>query len=340
MEPTWLVEWMDAHCVGAGAITDVRTLSGGTQNRLLSFSREGQRFVLRMPPEVKRANSDDTMRREARILAALDGTDVPHPRLVAAEPDTALTGDAFYLMEAVDGFTAPAGWPTGFIDGAERVRRVGLSAADALAELAAVDYTEVGLADFARPGGFVERQISRWQWQLESYQPAHTLPSTEVAILVQWLQDNRPATESTGIMHGDFHLGNLLLSPDTGEVAAIVDWELATIGDPLLDLAQFLVCWPGTDGNDAFGNIMPVEPVPGLASEAEIVERYAAKSGRCLDALLWFKVLAAFRLAALLEGTSVRAARGDVPAELGERFHRTSVGLIRQAQREAATCSI
>ncbi|NEW27078.1 phosphotransferase family protein [Nocardia cyriacigeorgica] len=331
---------MDKHRVGAGTIADVRALSGGTQNQLLSLGRGGHRFVLRMPPEVKRPNSDDTMRREARILAALGGTAVPHPRLVAAELDTALTGSAFYLMEEIDGFSAPSGWPPGFTDAPERVRRVGLAAAEALAELAAVDYAAVGLADLGRPGSFVERQVSRWQWQLDSYEPAHALPATAVSTLAGWLQENCPTTESKGIVHGDFHLGNLVLAPETGDVTAIVDWELATIGDPLLDLAQFLVCWPGTEGNDAFGNIMPVSPLAGLATESEIVDRYAEKTGRSVDALPWFKVLAAFRLAVLLEGTSVRAERGEASAELGRQFHRTSMGLIRQAQREVAACSI
>lgn len=343
MQVPWLIPWLDEHDVGAGPIDEMHSLSGGTQNQLLSFRRSGRRYVLRMPPKIKRPNSDDTMRREARVLTALATTSVPHPRIVAAEPDTAATGSAFYLMEAVDGFVAPSGWPDGFTTSWSRVHRVGISAADALAELAAVDHEQIGLADLARPGSFLGRQVSRWQWQLDSYRPDpghHGLSVKKVAAVTQWLENNLPTSESTGIVHGDFHLGNILLAPDTGDVAAIVDWELVTIGDPLLDLAQFLVCWPGAGNTDAFAEIMPVPPAEGLATEEEIIADYAAKTGRSLDVLPWYKVLAAFRLGVLLEGTAVRASLGEAPVSLGQQFHRASTGLIEQAHREAATCSI
>ncbi|WP_432793420.1 phosphotransferase family protein [Rhodococcus ruber] len=339
----WLPRWMDERGVGAGPVTEMRSLTGGTQNVLMSFSRAGRRYVLRMPPPVKRPNSDDTMRREARVLTALGTTPVPHPHVIAAETDTAVMGSAFYLMEAVDGFVAPSGWPRGFAAEPSGMRRVGLAAAEALAVLAAVDHEKLGLADLARPGSFLERQVSRWRWQLDSYRPGPNyagLPEHRVAAVAQWLEANRPTSESTGIVHGDYHLGNIMLADGTGEVAAIVDWELVTIGDPLLDLAQFLVCWPGAEDNSAFAEIMPVAPTAGLATEKEIIMHYAERTGRDLEALPWYKVLAAFRLGVLLEGTSVRASRGEAPADAGRQFHRASVGLIEQAHREAAACSI
>ncbi|MGU3498733.1 phosphotransferase family protein [Mycobacterium sp. C31M] len=343
MQFPWLIPWLDLHGVGAGPVDEMRSLSGGTQNQLIAFRRAARRYVLRMPPEVKRPNSDETMRREARVLKALATTPVPHPRLVAAESDTALMGSAFYVMEAVDGFVAPSGWPDGFTDSPFPLHRIGMSTADALADLAAVDYASVGLGDMARPGSFLERQVPRWMWQLESYRPGPNyegLPMRTIDSVAQWLEGHRPISESSGIVHGDFHLGNVLLSADTGAVSAIVDWELATIGDPLLDLAQFLVCWPTANGRKAFAEIMPVPHTTALAAEREIILKYEARTGRDLDILPWYKVLAAFRLAVLLEGTAVRASRGEAPTALGEQFHRASTGLIEQARLEAVTCSI
>ncbi|MCD5422440.1 phosphotransferase family protein [Rhodococcus pyridinivorans] len=334
---------MDERGLGRGPISDVQALTGGTQNVMLSLSRSGRRYILRTPPSAKRPNSDDTVRREARVLEALAATAVPHPRLIAAELDTAVMGSAFYLMEPINGFVAPAGWPEDFPAEPARVHRIGLAAAETLAALAAVDHEAVGLADLRRPGSFLERQVSRWRWQLDSYSPGSEyvgLPADHVASVAEWLEANRPLSECTGIVHGDYHLGNIMLSARTGEVAAVVDWELVTIGDPLLDLAHFLACWPGTEENTAFAEIMPVAPTNGLATEEEIILHYTEKTGSNVEALPWYKVLAAFRLGAILEGTSVRASRGEVPGHIGRQFHRAARGLFEQAYRQAAECSI
>ena len=336
---TWLPQWMDSHCLGSGPVTDVVRLQGGTQNILTAFSRSGRRYVLRRPPEVKRPTSDETMRREAQLLAGLAGTQVPHPRLIAAEPDESVAGAAFYLMEPIEGFVASEGWPPGFTRSAARTRRVGLSAVDALAALSRVDPTAVGLNGLGRPGDFLERQVSRWRWQLESYVPGPGyvgLPMVAVDRLADWLERNRPDSAAPAILHGDYHLGNVMLQPETGSIAAIVDWELVTIGDPLLDLAHFLVAWPAADGSSPMAEILPVSPAPGMASEAAIAGRYQERSGRDLGALAWYEVLAAFRLAVILEGSMVRASRGDVPAVLGERFHRVALRLLAYADLEVA----
>ena len=164
-----LTTWMDGQGLGSGPLEDVEVLAGGTQNVLVRFARAGRSYVLRRPPLHKRANSDETMRREARVLAALAGSDVPHPALIAACPDTEVLGAAFYLMEPIEGFNPSSGLPEPHRSDPAMRRAMGFSMVDAIASLALVDHEAVGLGDFGKPEGWLERQVGRWQGQLDSY---------------------------------------------------------------------------------------------------------------------------------------------------------------------------
>ncbi|MFM2370814.1 MAG: hypothetical protein RIS85_536, partial [Pseudomonadota bacterium] len=165
-----LARWMDGQGLGAGApLEDVTLLGGGTQNVLLRFTRAGRGYVLRRPPQHLRDNSNETMRREARVLAALAGTDVPHPGLIAACPDESVIGAAFYLMEPIDGFNATTGLPPLHAGSADVRNRMGFAMAEGIAALGALDYRACGLDGFGKPDGFLERQVARWQAQLGSY---------------------------------------------------------------------------------------------------------------------------------------------------------------------------
>jgi aminoglycoside phosphotransferase (APT) family kinase protein len=330
-----LVRWMDARGLGQGPITDIERLGGGTQNVLVRFERAGRAYVLRRPPEHKRANSDETMRREARVLAALARSAVPHPGLIAAESGTDILGAAFYLMEPIDGFHAPSGLPEPHRSDPAIRRRMGLAMVDGIAALGAVDHHAVGLADFGRPENYLERQVARWRSQLESYaaMPGYAGPDIPgVDRVARWLEDNRPASFRAGIIHGDYHLGNVLFSRTGPELAAIVDWELTTIGDPLLDLGWLLATWPSGDGQQV-GGAVSVEPWDGFPSAEELVDRYRAQSDRDLSAIAWYGVLACYKLGIILEGTHARAAAGQAPAETGALLHAMTVGLFERALR-------
>jgi aminoglycoside phosphotransferase (APT) family kinase protein len=329
-----LVAWMDARALGGGPIGRIERLSGGTQNVLLRFSRGGREYVLRRPPEHKRENSDETMRREARVLGALAGTDVPHPALIAAEPTTGVIGASFYLMEPVDGFHAPSGLPEPHRSDPALRHGMGLAMADGIAALGAVDYVAAGLHDFGRPEGYLERQVPRWLAQLESYRRFESYRGPDIPGLEdvwRWLDDNRPATFRPGIMHGDYHLANVLFSRTGPQLAAIVDWELATIGDPLLDLGGLVGTWPDIDAPD--GGAISVQPWDGFPNPQELVARYAERSTRDLRALGWYKVLACFKLGIILEGTHARASAGKAPRETGDALHAMTVNLFRRARR-------
>ncbi|MFN3215658.1 MAG: phosphotransferase family protein [Acidimicrobiales bacterium] len=328
-----LEAWMDDHGVGSGPITDPKPLAGGTQNIIIGFARGGDSYVLRRPPLHKRANSDETMRREARVLSALAGSAVPHPRLIAAEADPSVLGAAFTLTAFVDGFNPTVGLPSPHRDDPAIRHRIGLSLVEAAAALASIDHLGAGLGDLGRPDGFLERQVPRWRAQLESYAEldGYDGPAIgEVDVVADWLDRNRPAAGVAGIMHGDFHLANVLVSRDAGEIAAVVDWELCTIGDPLLDLGWVLATWRD---DVSVMTTTAVEPWDGFATPAELIAHYAAHTDRPIDDWPWFATLACYKLGIILEGTHARACAGLAPVATGDALHAMAIALFERAGR-------
>lgn len=327
-----LAEWMSAQGLGQGPITDSARLTGGTQNILLRFSFAGRLFVLRRPPPHPRPNSNETMRREARLLAALAGTDVPHPGLIAACADESVLGAAFYLMEPIDGFNPTAGLPPLNAGSAAVQHRMGLALVEGIAALGALDPATLGLSDFGKPERYLERQVSRWKSQLDGYAEFDGWPGADalpgVAEVAAWLEERRPAGFTPGILHGDYHLANVMYRPDSGELAAIVDWELATIGDPLIDLGWLLATWPEPG---AQAGTVSVKPWIGFPTADELVAHYAARSRRDLSRIDWYRVLACYKLGILLEGTHARACAGRAPKETGDLLHGRAVRLFRRA---------
>ena len=329
-----LTEWMDGKGLEKGPLKNVMPLTGGTQNILLKFERGPRTFVLRRPPHRPHMNGSETMRREARVLGALKGSDVPHPGLIAGCPEEDVLGAAFYLMEPVDGFNATVGLPPLHAGDAGVRRQMGLSIADGAAALGRVDYIAAGLSDLGKPEKYLERQVARWQGQLESYKeyegwsgPAEIPGVDRVA---KWLDDNRPASFKPGIIHGDYHLANVMYRYDSGQLAAIVDWELTTIGDPLIDLGWLMATWPDEEGRGSTGSV-GVQPWDGFPTAAELVTRYGEGSTRDLSAIEWYAVLSCFKLGIILEGTNARAAAGKAPKATGDMLHASTIGLFNRA---------
>ena len=327
--------WMDEQGLPEGPIEHITPLTGGTQNILVRFERGGRAFVLRRPPIHKRANSDETMRREARVLGALAGSDVPHPGLIAACPDEALIGAAFYLMEPVDGWGIGSGLPELHANDPAIKREMGFSMARSIARLGMVDYLAVGLDGLGRPEGYLERQVSRWRHQLESYSELDGYPGPEIPgvdRVAEWLEANRPPDGPPGILHGDYHIGNVMFRHDGPELAAIVDWELATIGDPLLDLGALIIGWPDEQGRSPLGGASASSgSLDGLPSTQELIECYGEHSTRDLVEIDWYVVLAAYRLGIILEGSHARACAGRAPKPIGDLLHATTVALFERA---------
>jgi aminoglycoside phosphotransferase (APT) family kinase protein len=325
-----VTEWMSQQGLGDGPLEDVSRISGGTQNIMVRFTRSGRPYVLRRGPKHLRSRSNVVIMRETEVLAALAGTDVPHPHLIAkcADPDV-LGGAVFYLMEPIDGFNAGEELPALHADDPAVRFEMGLSMADALAKLGAVDYASVGLSDFGKPAGFLERQVPRWLSELESYQEFENYPGPDIPgvdDVAGWLEQGRPSVWTPGIMHGDYHAANVMFSRTGPEVVAIVDWEMCTIGDPLLDLGWLLATW---GQSAAFGGTLFEKG--GLADTSDLVQRYAGNTTRDLSHVTWYTVLACFKLGIVLEGTQARASAGKAPKEVGELLHEATVRLFEQA---------
>ncbi|VBA44006.1 Putative aminoglycoside phosphotransferase [Mycobacterium attenuatum] len=328
-----MAAWMSERGLGDGPLEDVSAVTGGTQNLMLRFNRSGRPYVLRRGPRHLRPRSNAVILRETRVLAALAGSDVPHPRLIATCDDPGVLGDAvFYLMEPVEGFNAGEGLPPLHAGNAAVRFGMGLSMADALARLGAVDHVGVGLADFGKPDGFLERQVPRWLSELESYQQYDGYPGPQIPGIEQvsgWLQRHRPTAWTPGIMHGDYHAANVMFSWTGPAVVAIVDWEMSTIGDPLLDLGWLLATWRQPDGSSVFSHALGGQR--GLASTDDLLHRYAANSTRDLSHITWYTVLACFKLGIVIEGTLARACAGKAEKEVGDQLHAATVHLFERA---------
>jgi aminoglycoside phosphotransferase (APT) family kinase protein len=331
MDTRALEAWMDRNDLGTGPIEDLEPIGGGTQNRVLRFRRGSEEYVLRCGPLHPRPETDETIRREVRVVGALQNTGVPVPRILAAEGDPGEMGFTFYVMAPVIGHPIGSGLDLLDADSVAK-HRLGPSMVEGLVRLATVDPYAVGLDDFGRPEGFLERQVARWSRQLESYDAfsGYPGPGVDVAPLQAWLAANVPHDGRIGVMHGDFHIGNVLFAP-TGEVEAIVDWELATLGDPLIDFAELLITWPRPGETQGFAGIVPPERAEGFASVSELIACYEAGADGSLDDLNWYLRLSAYRLAVLLEGTHARATAGLARADVGQLLHESAYRLLTVA---------
>jgi aminoglycoside phosphotransferase (APT) family kinase protein len=252
------------------------------------------------------------MAREFRVLRALEGSAVPHPRAIGYCDDATVIGSPFLVLELVDGFTPVDPLPPSFEADVDARHQLGPVLVDGLAELALVDWRAAGLDGFGKPDGFLERQVGRWLGQLDHYR---TRPLDELDGLVRWLDTNRPAMGAPGIVHGDFSLYNVLITHERPvRLAAIIDWDTATIGDPMMDLGLLLARWHH-DGEDAVG-VVDIGDRRGLASRGELAVRYADRTSRDVSAIDFYEVLALFKLACIIEGNYARAAqRADGSAD-------------------------
>lgn len=321
-----LQRWVRQQNLGS-TVTDVEPLTGGTQNIVVRIRIDGRPMVLRRPPLHPRPTSDKTMLREIAALRTLAGTNVPHPGFIAGCDDLDVLGVVFYLMEEVDGFNPGSEVDEAYVRDPEMRHQVGLSYAASLAQLGNVAWEGSPLAELKRPGSFLERQVPQFLRLLESYRHDRYDPaSLAVGELAEWLEANRPPDGQPGILHGDPHLSNVLLRRDKPELAAFVDWEMCTVGDPLLDLGWMLVCWPSDTAPLAAGQALASHG--GLATRRELLDAYRAAGGRETDHLPWYLALACFKLGAVIEGTWARYLAGQATREAGEYLHSSAVHLM------------
>lgn len=329
-----LANWLQSVGLGSGQIDDPLILTGGTQNVLVRFKFDGRDLVLRRPPPRPRPNSNALIMREATVLRALANTSVPHAALVGTcDDESVLGGAAFYVMEAVEGFNPAERLPKTMSDYETR-ERIALDATDALAAIAALDYVDIGLDGFGKPEGFLDRQVGRWVGERDGYLGLagyEGLPLPGFEAVRDYLEANVPASFRAGLMHGDYHLGNLLLDEHSARVRAVLDWEMSTIGDPLMDLGRYIAMWP--DEHEVIidtGAIWEAGPLP---SPDRLVDRYIQQSGSEIKHLQWYVVMGCFKLGIILEGTYARSCAGFAPKHIGMLLHLTAVRLFERASR-------
>lgn len=333
---TALTAWVREQGIGT-AVTDVVPLAGGSQNIVVRVKVDGRPLVLRRPPPHPRPNSDRTMLREIAVLRTLAGSAVPHPALVAACEDPGVLGVVFYLMEEVDGFNPGNEITPAYVGDPAMRHQVGLNYAADVARLGRAAWQGSPLEQWKRPGSFLERQVPQWRTSVAAYRTqdgyAHdSLPGVDD--LCDWLQERQPPDYQPGIVHGDIHLNNTMLRREVPEVAAFVDWEMCTIGDPLLDLGWMLVCWPIEP--NPLGSAGYLAELGGLASRTELLEAYLAAGGRRTEHLDWYLALACLKLGVVIEGTWVRFLAGRASREAGERLHASAVTLMGLGSAVAA----
>jgi aminoglycoside phosphotransferase (APT) family kinase protein len=320
-----LARWMDeAGLAGQGEPVEHRLLSGGTQNDIYEIRRGGLHSVMRIPPPSAPAGRDEGILREWRIIEALTGTDVPCPPALARCADTSVLGRPFYLMGFVDGWspTDELRWPAPFDADPQARRELAYQLVEGTARLARVDWKAKGLGDLGRPDGFHERQVGRWTAFLDRIK-GRELPGFDVA--AAWLRDRRPRDYIPGLMHGDYQIANVMFRYGTpARLAAIVDWEMGTVGDPKLDLGWMLQSWPDDGGRAGMIFFSHVD-LSGMPSRSELLAHYAEVSGRQVDDIDYYLVLARWKFAIVLEPGFQRAgddaklqAFGPVVLELME----------------------
>jgi aminoglycoside phosphotransferase (APT) family kinase protein len=298
-----LATWLDgAGLPGKGEPLSHRFISGGSQNEIYEVRRGDLHGAIRIPPTTAPESRDDGILREWRIIEALDGTDVPHTPAIAMCEDTSVLGRPFYLMGFVEGWSPMSmedrRWPAPFDTDVEARRGLALQLAEGIALLSKVDWRAKGLHDLGRPDGFHERQVDRWTSFLERYQ-ARDLPGIEVA--TAWLAAHRPLDYIPGLMHGDYQFANVMYHDGApARLAAIVDWEMGTVGDPKLDLAWMVQSWPEDTGAPDAAESSYVD-LRGMPSRAEILAHYAEVSGRQVDDIDYYVILARWKLAIVLE---------------------------------------
>jgi aminoglycoside phosphotransferase (APT) family kinase protein len=303
---------------GAGGELRIERVGGGQSNPTYFVDYGGRRMVLRKKPAGSILPGAHAIEREFRVLKALGQTDVPIPKVILLCEDSNVLGTPFYLMERLEGrsfhdCSLPA------MSSAER-RSIYLSLAETMARLHAVNPYDIGLGDFGRPGNYFERQISRWSKQYAE-SPSDRIPALEH--VVAWLPKNLPPDDGrVSIAHGDFRLGNMLFHPSKAEVVGILDWELATLGHPLADLAFCCIPWHSTF--DEYGGILGLDhPALGIPSEAEFVTHYFKCAMPTSPLLAFHIVFALFRFAVIFLGISDRAKSGTASSS-----NAAEVGLL------------
>ena len=325
---TTLGSFIDAQ-LGDHEPIDVAPMQGGGSCEVFSVSRGIHRWVLRRAPRHASSATAHDVLREFTILDAIKDEKVAIARPIIACSDPAVFGAPFYVMQRIDGVPVRGSIPKAWVADPGSQGRALEQLIDALVDVHAVDWQRCGLGQLAHPEHYLERQVERWLSQMRSYE-SRPLPKADA--VGAWLENHRPVDQPPALFHGDYKLDNVLFALDTPpKLLAVVDWEMASIGDPLVDLAWALIFHPrdgtmrlGTTGDASFA-------VDRLPSGNALIERYAAASGRDVSAIDWYHVFSRWKLAIVLEGSYAKFLRGESSKPVHEYFGRQTDLLLDSA---------
>jgi len=303
-----LEKWMDdVGLPGQGEPIQQRYLSGGSQNEIYEIRRGELHGAVRIPPPTAPESRDAGILREWRIIEALDGTEVPHTPALGMCSDKSVLGRTFYMMGFVDGWSpmeTNGRWPEPFNSDLEARKGLAYQLVEGIALLGNVDWKAKGLEDLGRPDGFHDRQVERWTAFLERIK-GRELPGFDVA--AEWLRKHRPIDFIPGLMHGDYQFANVMFKNGApARLAALIDWEMGTVGDPKLDLGWVVQSWPENLDDPSLTGAGYAD-LYGMPTKDQLVQHYASVSGRQVDDLDYYIILAKWKLGVVLEQGYQRA---------------------------------
>ncbi len=322
-----LKEFLAAHDLEAPQDLDAQPIGEGHSNVTFGLSNG---LVLRRPPRGPLPPSAHDVLREARLLSHLERTQVRVPKVLASCDDEQVIGAPFYIMERIEGEVIASSIPDA-LDNPEQRRRIADQLIDALVELHEVDYQEVGLEGFGKPSGYLERQLRRFGGLWE-HNRTRDIP--EVEQVGEWLKANLPESPSATIVHGDYRLGNTMFAcEEPARLVGILDWEMATIGDPFADVGYMMIHW--TQEGDELGrfNLQNVTRREGFPTREELIARYEERSGRSMTKLDWYVTLALWKASVFMEGNYKRAVSGSTDDPYLKTFGEGVVELAGRAAK-------
>ena len=328
LEP--LEAFLDEHGLGEGEI-EATPIGEGHSNVTYLIRRGDAEMVLRRPPRPPLPPSAHDVLREARLLRALQDTPARVPLVLAVGEDPQTIGCPFYVMERIEGEVIVTSIPPPLDTPAER-RRISEELIDALVEIHGVDWRAAGLEDFGKPTGYLERQLRRFVglWEINK---TREIPAVER--VGSWLAENMPRSGPATIVHGDFRLGNTIFAAEPpARLAAVLDWEMATIGDPLADLGYLCMMWtesgdPKSGMREALGGVTRRE---GFPTRDELIAAYEQRTGRSMQDLRWYTTLALWKSIVFMEGNYKRAVSGTTDDPYLKQFGEGVLELARQAE--------
>jgi aminoglycoside phosphotransferase (APT) family kinase protein len=326
-----LSSYLDGQGFSRGRQISIEQFPGGHSNLTYLLKLEGgAEYVLRRPPLGPVAPKAHDMVREYRILCAVHPVFPPAPEPALLCEDLSILGAPFYIMERRPGLVLRRENPPQIGDDAPLRRRIGESLVDTLVQLHAVDVSQPPVSAIGKPAGFLERQLAGWfgRWQRSR---TRELPAMDR--LMEWLSARAPASSDAALLHNDYKLDNVMLDPaDPARIVAVLDWEMSALGDPLVDLGILLCYWPQAgDPPQRVESISPVTAMPGWPSRAELVERYASKTGRDVSRIAYYEVFAIFKVAVVLQQIYHRYHLGQTSDPRFASMEERVLGLVEVA---------